>query len=63
MMADIYVQGCDERARQDLARFERFVCTRRSAEKMRFDAEIDVRPVLNAVRAPTLVLHNERDPR
>ena len=64
MMADIYVQGCDERARQDLARFERFACTpTSSAEKMRFDAEIDVRPVLNAVRAPTLVLHNERDPR
>ena len=63
MMADIYVQGCDERARQDLARFERFACTpTSSAEKMRFDAEIDVRPVLNAVRAPTLVLHNEHDP-
>jgi class 3 adenylate cyclase len=57
------VQGCDEPAREQLARFERFACTPTSAaDKMRFDVDIDVRPVLKAVRAPTLVLHNAHDP-
>jgi class 3 adenylate cyclase len=63
MIADAFVAGCDERARELIGRFERFACTpARAVEKMRLDSEIDVRPVLGAVRAPTLVLHNQHDP-
>jgi class 3 adenylate cyclase len=63
MMADAFVHGCDERARELIGRFERFACTPTSAvEKLRLDGDIDVRPVLGAVRAPTLILHNQHDP-
>jgi pimeloyl-ACP methyl ester carboxylesterase len=63
MMADAFVRGCDERARELIGRFERYACTPASAvEKMRLDAAIDVRPALGAVRAPTLILHNQHDP-
>ena len=63
VMADAFVEGCDERAREQMGRFERFSCTPTAAvEKMRLDWGIDVRPVLGAVRAPTLVIHNEHDP-
>ena len=61
--ADLYMQGCDDRAREAVGRFERFACTPAGAErKMRLDAEIDVRPALPTVQAPTLVIHNEHDP-
>lgn len=50
-------------ALDSLARFERNACTRQlAADIMRRNVEIDVRAVLPAVTAPTLVMHNTGDP-
>lgn len=50
-------------AREIVARFERNACTpKMAAEIMRRNAEIDVRPVLSTVAAPTLVIHADGDP-
>jgi class 3 adenylate cyclase/predicted esterase len=44
-------------------RFERNACTRQVMGRiMRANLEIDVRPLLPLVTAPTLVIHNDRDP-
>jgi class 3 adenylate cyclase len=45
-----------------LARYERNSCSRQlAADIMRANAEIDVRPIIPLVSAPTLVLHNSGD--
>jgi class 3 adenylate cyclase/pimeloyl-ACP methyl ester carboxylesterase len=63
MLAGLVVQHCDEAARAQLARFERYSCTPKMvAEKFRADGGLDVRGVLGTVKAPTLVLHNRADP-
>ncbi len=50
-------------ARRLLARFERNACTpQMAAEIMRRNLELDVRPLLGSVRAPTLVVHCAGDP-
>lgn len=50
-------------ARRLLARFERNACTPQMAvEIMRRNLELDVRPLLGAIRAPTLVVHCAGDP-
>lgn len=52
-----------EAARALLARFERNACTpRKAADIMRRNLEIDIRPMLPAIAAPTLVLHAAGDP-
>lgn len=62
---DIFLQHPPdpEAALRFLARFERNSCTPAMAvEIMRRNLEIDVRPALSAVTAPTLVLHQTGDP-
>jgi pimeloyl-ACP methyl ester carboxylesterase len=50
-------------ARRLLARFERNSCTPQMAvELARHNSEIDVRPVLSTITAPTVVIHQEGDP-
>jgi class 3 adenylate cyclase len=52
-----------EAARRFIARFERNACTpKMAAEIMRRNLEIDVRPALAAISAPTLVIHAVGDP-
>ena len=61
--AGLVVQHCDEAARAQLARFERYSCTPKMVvEKFRADAALDVRQILPTVEVPTLVLHNRDDP-
>ncbi len=52
-----------ETARATIARFERNACTpKMAAEIMRRNFEIDVRPALSTIAAPTLVIHATGDP-
>lgn len=52
-----------EAAVRTMARFERNACTRQMAATiLRFNLDIDVRPLLGGVTAPTLVMHNRGDP-
>jgi class 3 adenylate cyclase len=45
------------------AKFERNACTRQMARQMvQANTDIDVRPLLPTITAPTLVLHTEQDP-
>jgi pimeloyl-ACP methyl ester carboxylesterase len=63
VLAGTAVQHCDDPAVEELARLERFSCTPTMvAQRMRSDATLDIRGVLPAVRAPTLILHNREDP-
>ncbi len=56
--------AADQKATQEfLARFERNACTRKMAvEIMRRNLEIDVRPMLSTITAPTRVIHVTGDP-
>jgi class 3 adenylate cyclase len=46
-----------------MARFERNACTRQMARQMiQANTDIDVRPLLSSISAPTLVLHTSGDP-
>jgi pimeloyl-ACP methyl ester carboxylesterase/class 3 adenylate cyclase len=50
-------------ARDLLARFERSACTpKMAADIMRRNFEIDVRPILSSIVAPTVVIHASGDP-
>src|SRR5512134_34912 len=52
----------DERARQWWARWLRSSASPGAAEMLvRMNAEIDIRPVLSAIRVPTLLLHSSND--
>ena len=52
-----------EAAKRLIARFERNACTpRMAAEIMRRNLEIDVRPTLSTISAPTVVIHVSDDP-
>jgi len=52
-----------EAAQRLMARFERNACTPKMAAKiMRHNSEIDVRPVLEMISSPTLVIHCVGDP-
>lgn len=49
--------------RRAIARYERSACTPQMARDiLRLNVEIDIRSLLPAVRAPTLVMHNVDDP-
>ena len=61
----IFVQQVpdDEASRALIARFERYTATPHlAAQIMRFNGELDVRPLLGSISAPTLVLHCTGDP-
>lgn len=63
VMDGLIVQHGDATSREALARLERYSCTPTMVgEKAMADADLDVRPALGAITAPTLVLHNGRDP-
>jgi len=62
---ELFLQGAPDpdAARQLIARIERNACTpKMAAEIMRRNLEIDVRPTLSSITAPTLVVHSEDDP-
>jgi class 3 adenylate cyclase len=52
----------DERVRAWLGKLERLSCTPSGLERLsRFNATVDVKPLLDRIRVPTLVLHRTQD--
>ena len=62
---ELFIQNAIDAAaaRRLIARFERSACTPKMAvEIMRRNSEIDVRPTLSTITAPTFVIHTVGDP-
>jgi class 3 adenylate cyclase len=59
-----FIQGIsdDERAQEETGRFERFAASPGAARQLlEMDLQVDIRPVLSSISAPTLVIHRSGD--
>jgi pimeloyl-ACP methyl ester carboxylesterase/DNA-binding CsgD family transcriptional regulator len=62
LLTDLFAPDADAGTRRTLARYQREASSADTAVALlRLAYELDVRPVLEHVRAPTLVLHRDRD--
>lgn len=62
LLTDLFAPDADAGTRQGLARYQRAASSAETAvDLLRLAYDLDVRPVLGSVRAPTLVLHRTGD--